>query len=129
MANICVVGLWHQASVVSACLADMGHMVRGVGDDEKAVAALNASDPPVYEPKLSAIIRRNVRAGRLKYTTDYQEALRGAEFAYIAIDTPVGSDDGSDLTSIFDAVRHVGQDWIVPPTGLTTGDRGRQCSS
>ena len=87
----------------------MGHIVRGVGDDEKAVAALNASDPPVYEPKLKAIIRRNLRAGRLKYTADYQEALLGAEFAYIAIDTPVGPDDESDLTGIFDAARHVSQ--------------------
>ena len=109
MANICIIGLWHQASVTSACLADMGHQVCEVGDDEKVVAALNAGEPPVYEPKLKAIIRRNLRTGRLKYTTDYQEALRGAEFAYIAIDTPVGPNDESDLSSIFDAARYVGQ--------------------
>ena len=109
MANICIIGLWHQASVTSACLADMGHQVRGVGGDEKVVAALNAGEPPVHEPKLKAIMRRNLRAGRLKYTTDYQEALRGAEFAYVSIDTPVGPDDESDLSSIFDAARHVGQ--------------------
>ena len=109
MANICVVGLWHQASVVSACLADMGHQVCGVGDDEQAVASLNAARPPVHEPKLKAILRHNLRARRLKYTTDYREALHKAEFAYIAIDTPVGSDDESDLSSIFDAARHVGQ--------------------
>ena len=109
MANICVVGLWHQASVVSACLADMGHQVCGVGNDKKVVAALNAGEPPVYEPKLKAIMRRNLRAGRLKYTADYREALHGTEFAYIAIDTPVGLNDESDLTSIFDAARHIGQ--------------------
>ena len=109
MANICIIGLWHQASVVSACLADMGHEVRGVGDDEKVVAALNAGKPPVYEPKLKAIIRRNLRAGRLKYATDYREALDGAEFAYIAIDTPVGLGDESDLSIILNAGRHVGQ--------------------
>jgi len=109
LANICIVGLWHQASVLSACLADMGHQVCGVGDDERVVAALNAGQPPVYEPKLKTIMRRNVRSGRLKYTTDYREALHGAEFAYIAIDTPVGPDDESDLTSIFEAARHIGQ--------------------
>lgn len=109
MADICIVGLWHQASVVSACLANMGHRVHGVGDDEKAVDALNRGEPPVYEPKLKAIIRRNLRTGQLKYTTDYREALHGAEFAYIAIDTPVGLDDESDLHSIFDAARHIGQ--------------------
>lgn len=109
MSTICVVGLWHQASVLSACLADMGHQVCGVGDDEQAASSLNTGEPPVYEPKLKAIMRRNLRAGRLKYTADYREALHGAEFAYIAIDTPVGPDDESDLTSVFDAARHVGQ--------------------
>lgn len=109
MANICVVGLWHQASVVSACLADMRHQVHGVGDDEKVVAALTAGEPPVYEPTLKAIMRRNLRAGRLKFTTDYKEALDGAEFAYIAIDTPVGPDDESDLSGIFNAARQVGR--------------------
>ena len=108
MANICVVGLWHQASVVSACLADMGHQVRGVGDDEKVVGRLNSGDPPVHEPKLRAIMRRNLRAGRLKYMSDYSQALAGAGFAYIAIDTPVGRDDESDLTSIFEAGRRIG---------------------
>jgi len=109
LANICIVGLWHQASVISACLADIGHQVRGVGDDEKVVAALNAGESPVYEPKLRAIIRRNLRAGRLRYMTDYQEAIGGAEFAYLAIDTPLGPNDESDLSSIFDAARYVGQ--------------------
>jgi len=109
MATICIVGLWHQASVLSACLADMGHHVRGVGDDQQAVASLNAAQPLVYEPKLKAIMRRNLRASRLRYTTDYREGLHGAEFAYIAIDTPVGPDDESDLRSIFDAAQHVGQ--------------------
>jgi len=64
MATICLIGLWHQASVISACLADMGHYVRGVGNDEKVVAALNAGEPPVYEPKLKAVMRRNLQAGR-----------------------------------------------------------------
>ncbi len=109
MANICVIGLWHQASVLSACLADMGHQVHGVGDDEKVVTALNAGEPPVHEPKLKTIMRRNLRAERLSYTTDYREALGGAEFTYIAIDTPVGPDDESDLSSVFDAAQHVGQ--------------------
>jgi len=63
MATICLIGLWHQASVLSACLADMGHQVCGVGDDKQAVASLNAAEPPVYEPKLKAILRRNLRAG------------------------------------------------------------------
>lgn len=109
MANICVIGHWHQASVMSVCLADLRHRVRGVTNDEKAVAELNAGEPPVYEPRLKAIMRRNLREGRLKYTTDYKEALDAAEFVYIAIDTPLGPDEGSELNIIFDAARRVGQ--------------------
>ncbi len=109
MAKICVVGLWHQAAVVSACLADMGHLVHGVGDDVQAVASLNAARPLVHEPRLPAIMRRNLRAGRLRYSTDFGEALAGAEFAYIAIDTPVGPNDESELGPIFEAARSVAQ--------------------
>ncbi len=109
MANICVVGLWHQASVVSACFADLGHQVCGVGDNPDVVRELGVGHPPVYEPKLEAILRRNLKAGRLRYTTDYAEALAGAEFAFIAIDTPVDAEDRSDLETIREAARWVGR--------------------
>ena len=108
-ATICIAGLWHQGSVLSGCLADVGHRVRGVGSDPRVVAALQAGEPPVHEPKLPGVLRRNLRAGRLKYTTDYVEALAGAEFAYLAIDTPVDANDRSDLSSIFEAARAVGR--------------------
>jgi UDPglucose 6-dehydrogenase len=111
-----MVGLWHQASVVSACLADMGHDVRVVGDDAAVVAGLRQARPAIYEPGLDAVIRRNLDAGRLHYTTDYAEALRGATFAYLAIDTPVGSDDESDLSSIMDAARSIGRAMSGPLT-------------
>ncbi len=108
MANICVAGLWHQGAVVSACLADMGHRVRGVGD-EGVVASLSHGEPVVHEPKLKAILRRNLRAGKLTYTSDYAEALQDAEFAYIAIDTPVGSQDEPDLSGILATARQIGR--------------------
>jgi UDPglucose 6-dehydrogenase len=104
-----MVGLWHQASVVSACLADLGHTVRGVGDDTGVVAGLNQGQAPIYEPGLDEVIGRNLAAGRLRYTTDYADALRGATYAYLAIDTPVGPDDESDLSSIMEAARSIGR--------------------
>jgi len=60
-ATICIAGLWHQGSVLSGGFADIGHQVRGVGGDARVVAALQAGEPPVYEPKLGAILRRNVK--------------------------------------------------------------------
>ena len=109
MSRICVVGLWHQASVVSACFADMGHQVCGVGDDPAVVAALNSGEPPVHEPKLKGILRRNLNSKRLAYTTDYQKALDGADFVFVSIDTPVGLDDRADLSSVYDVSKKIAQ--------------------
>lgn len=107
MSRICVVGTWHQASVVGACLADMGHRVAGVGDDTGEVESLSRGRPLVYEPGLAEMMRRNMEAGRLRYTADYKDALDGVEIAFIAIDTPVDQNDESDLNPIFDAARSI----------------------
>jgi UDPglucose 6-dehydrogenase len=107
MANICVTGIWHQGAVVSACLADLGHQVRGVCDQETA-RLLNNGKAPVYEPDLSEIIQRNYAAGRLKYTVDIREGLEGAEFVFISTDTPVDMQDESDLSSIYALAEDIG---------------------
>jgi len=98
--RLAVVGCWHQASVVSACLAELGNDVTGIGEDTAAIAGLQTAKAPVYEPGLDDMIARNVAAGRLRYTTDYAAGLRGAEIAFICIDTPVDEQDESDLSGI-----------------------------
>ena len=108
MANICVTGIWHQGTVVSACLADLGNNVRGVCD-EKTATLLNAGQPPVHEPVLPEILQRNFKAGRLSYTTSYAEGLEGAEFVFISTDTPVDMNDDSDLSSIHAIAENIGQ--------------------
>ena len=108
MANICISGIWHQGSVVSACLADLGNRVRGVCD-EKTAASLNAGQPPVHEPGLPEIIQRNIAAGRLHYTSDYAEGVAGAEFVFICTDTPVDMNDDSDLSAIYAIAEQVGR--------------------
>lgn len=108
MANICVTGIWHQGTVVSACLADLGNNVRGVCD-EKTATLLNAGQTPVHEPGLPEIIQRNLKAGRLRYTPDYVEGLKGAEFVFICTDTPVAANDDSDLSSIYAIAENIGK--------------------
>jgi UDPglucose 6-dehydrogenase len=108
LANICVTGIWHQGAVVSACLADIGNNVRGVCD-EKTAKQLNVGQPPVYEPGLPGIIKRNIQSGRLHYTTDYREGLAGAEFVFICTDTPVDMNDDSDLSSIYAIAENIGK--------------------
>jgi UDPglucose 6-dehydrogenase len=116
LANICVTGIWHQGTVVSACLADLGNNVRGICD-EKTAMLLNAGQPPVHEPGLPEIIQQNLKAGRLRYTTDYEEGLEGAEFVFICTDTSLGTNDESDLSSIYtiaeNIARHVRHEIIL----------------
>jgi len=109
LARISVVGSWHQAMVYGAGLADLGHRVRGICESAAVAEALNAARPVVYEPGLAALLRRNIKRRRLSYTADYHEGLAGAEFVYISIDTPVGPDDSSDVSSILDAARQIGR--------------------
>ena len=106
--RLAVVGNWHQASVVSACLAALGYQVTGIGDDAEAIAALNAGRAPLYEPGLNELIDQNLRADRLRYTVDYAQGLAGVEVCFLCIDTPVGAGDTSDLTTIEAAVEAIG---------------------
>jgi UDPglucose 6-dehydrogenase len=107
--RICIVGLWHQGTVLSACFAEMGYKVTAVGDDVSAVAALSNGNPTVHEPKLRSLIRRNLKAGRLQFTCDYAQALSQAQFVFIAIDTPINALDEPELETVLEAARKVGQ--------------------
>jgi len=108
MVNICVTGIWHQGAVVSACLADLGNNVHGVCD-ERTVTLLNSGQPPVHEPGLPEILQRNLKAGRLSYTTNYAEGLERAEFVFISTDTPVNMNDDSDLSPIYAIAENIGK--------------------
>jgi len=105
--RICVTGVWHQGSVLSACLADLGHDVYAVAD-EATSNKLAAAEPPVYEPGLSEILERNLRNGRLRISTALEEALPGAEFAFISADTPVDQKDEPDLRPIYELAHDIG---------------------
>ncbi len=104
--RICTVGVWHQGSVLSACLADLGHEVKCVVE-AALVADFTAGRTPVFEPKLRTIVRRNVKAGRLSYTPHYSVALKNADFAFVSFDTPVNDEDEADTRCVEDAVREI----------------------
>jgi UDPglucose 6-dehydrogenase len=87
----------------------MGYRVTTVGDDVAAIASLSKGNPAVHEPKLSSLLRRNLKAGRLHFTCDYGQALSQAQFVFIAIDTPVNAQDEPELQPVFEAGRKVGQ--------------------
>jgi UDPglucose 6-dehydrogenase len=87
----------------------MGYRVTAVGDDIDAVASLSKGHPAVHEPGLESLIRSNLKARRLRFTSDYGQALSQAQFVFIAIDTPVDAHDEPELEQVFDAARKIGQ--------------------
>ena len=103
MKQICVVGVGYVGLVSGACFADLGNRVIALDIDEKRVENLNKGIMPIYEPGLEELVERNVKAGRLSFTTSYEEALDGSEFAFIAVGTPSGVDGDADLQYVASA--------------------------
>ncbi len=103
--RVCVMGLWHLGSVISACLAELGYTVVGYDNNAIRIQNLNQGIPPVLEPGLELIVRSNLKAGRLHYTSDILEAVRGADYVFFTYDTEVDDDDIVDITDILDTAR------------------------
>ncbi len=64
---------------------------------------------PIYEPGLDALIAKNAKAGRLRFSTDVAEAIRGAEVVFIAVGTPPAADGSADLSAVFAVARTIGE--------------------
>ncbi len=97
MRNITVIGVGYVGLVTGACFADLGNRVICLDISQDKVKKLNQGHMPIYEPGLEELVERNVRAGRLIFTTSYPDALKDAEFAFIAVGTPEGVDGEADL--------------------------------
>jgi UDPglucose 6-dehydrogenase len=97
--NVLVQGLWHQGVVTAACLADRGHSVVAIDEDEATVEGLREGRLPVAEPGLDVLVRKNLEAGRLAFATD-PAAAAGAEVVWIAHDTPVDAEDRADVALV-----------------------------
>ncbi len=107
MKQICVIGVGYVGLVTGACFADLGNRVVALDVDEKRIENLKKGILPIYEPGLDELVKRNVKAGRLSFTTSYAEALRGAEYAFIAVGTPSGVNGEADLQYVEAAARSI----------------------
>ncbi len=97
MKRITVIGTGYVGLVTGTCFADLGNRVIGLDIDEHKIAMLKQGKVPIFEPGLEEMVRRNMEAGRLSFTTSYEEALKEAEFVFIAVGTPEGVDGEADL--------------------------------
>ena len=107
--KVAVIGSGYVGLVLGACLAESGNDVVSADIDESKIARLNRAEVPIYEPGLEPLIRRNLREGRLRYTTDVPEAIRASDIVFIAVGTPPGEDGSADLKHVLDVARTIGQ--------------------
>lgn len=109
MKNICVIGTGYVGLPTAACFADLGNRVITVDIDEAKIARLQAGEMPIYEPGLEELVERNVRAGRLIFTTSYDEGLADAEFVFICVGTPSAVDGEADLKYVRAAAQTIAE--------------------
>jgi UDPglucose 6-dehydrogenase len=97
MKHICVIGTGYVGLVTGTCFADLGNHVVAIDVNEEKIADLKRGIMPIYEPGLKEMVERNYAAGRLQFSTSYEEGLKDAEFVFICVGTPEGVDGEADL--------------------------------
>ena len=107
MGKICVIGTGYVGLVTGTCFADLGNQVICLDVDESRIAKIQKGIMPIYEPGLEQLVLQNVAAGRLHFSTEAAEALKDAEFAFIAVGTPSGNDGEADLQYVRTAAEFI----------------------
>jgi len=131
--TISFIGHGYVGLVTAAVFADLGNTVWVVGRTKEKIDRLNNGDPLIYEPGLDELLKRNLAAGRLKFTLDYKEAVVPSEVIFIAVGTPSKANGEADLSQVFAAAEEIGKSLVgykvvvtkstVPPgTGKKVSD-------
>jgi UDPglucose 6-dehydrogenase len=115
MSKLCVVGTGYVGLVTGTCFADLGNDVTCLDVDYERIDKLHKGQMPIYEPGLEQLVAHNVQAGRLTFTTDFASALKDAEYAFIAVGTPSGTDGEADLQYVRNAAEAIAEhvDWPI----------------
>jgi len=107
--KISVIGTGYVGLVTGTCLAEVGNDVLCLDVDVNKINILKSGGIPIYEPGLEDMVRRNVAAGRLRFTTDVAESAKHGQIQFIAVGTPPDEDGSADLQYVVAAARAIGQ--------------------
>ena len=107
--NIAVIGTGYVGLVSGTCFAEFGINVTCVDIDEKKIDALHQGEIPIYEPGLEDMVHRNVREGRLSFTTDMKDAVEKALVIFIAVGTPRHNDGSANLSYVEEVAKDIGR--------------------
>ncbi|MCH7935143.1 MAG: UDP-glucose/GDP-mannose dehydrogenase family protein, partial [Gemmatimonadetes bacterium] len=106
--HIAVIGTGYVGLVAGACLAETGNDVVCADIDADKIALLEGGGIPIYEPGLEVLVARNLRSGRLRFTSDIPEAVRASSVIFIAVGTPPDEDGSADLQHVLEAAKTIG---------------------
>lgn len=106
--KIAVVGTGYVGLVSGTCFAETGNHVTCIDIDEKKVNKLKNKQITIYEPGLEVLFERNVRQGRLDFTTSLEEGIKGAKIIFLALPTPPGEDGSADLKYVLKVAEDLG---------------------
>jgi len=107
--KIAVVGTGYVGLVTGTCFAETGNDVTCVDIDENKVNRMKNGEVPIYEPHLDVLFERNIKQGRLKFTTNLEEAIKTAKIIFLALPTPPGEDGSADLSYILGVASQLGK--------------------
>ena len=107
--NIAIVGTGYVGLVSGTCFADTGVNVTCVDVDAQKIERLNNGDIPIYEPGLDELVKKNVAAGRLKFTTDLASVLDDVQIVFSAVGTPPDEDGSADLKYVLQVAKTIGE--------------------
>lgn len=109
--RIAMIGSGYVGLVSGACLADFGHDVICIDKNEDKIAALRQGVMPIFEPGLAELVAKNVREGRLAFSTSLRDGVKGADAVFIAVGTPSRRGDGhADLSYVYAAAEEIAQE-------------------
>lgn len=105
--HIAVIGTGYVGLVTGACFAEFGMSVTCVDKDEGKIRQIRAGKMPIYEPGLDALVAKNVRAGRLTFSTDVSQAVEQSLVVFLAVGTPPTGDGSADLSQIDEVANEI----------------------
>ncbi len=107
--NVCIIGTGYVGLVAAACFAEMGNQVCCFDVNQQVLEILHNGGIHIFEPGLEDIVKRNMTQGRLKFTSEFAEAIGSAQFVFNCVGTPPLSDGSCDLSYVYNVAHQIGK--------------------